>query len=139
MSYMRTFYRKYKHLFPLAVFLIFYLTVFVYVENRPAYHMHLLASRFDHLIPFCELFVVLLYHVRCSVFRNCGEGSGSVLSAFYESDDRDGSVPADFPDLAKWTHTAAGSSSKGQCLYQTGDHDLFLGYFYECISEYSCI
>lgn len=58
MSYMRTFYRKYKHLFPLAVFLIFYLTVFVYVENRPAYHMHLLASRFDHLIPFCELFVV---------------------------------------------------------------------------------
>ena len=58
MSYMRIFYRKYKHLFPLAVFLIFYLTVFVYVENRPAYHMHLLASRFDHLIPFCELFVV---------------------------------------------------------------------------------
>lgn len=58
MSYMRTFYRKYKHLFPLAIFLIFYLTVFVYVENRPAYHMHLLASRFDHLIPFCELFVI---------------------------------------------------------------------------------
>ena len=58
MSYMRTFYRKYKHLFPLAIFLIFYLTVFVYVENRPAYHMHLLASRFDHLIPFCERFVV---------------------------------------------------------------------------------
>ena len=58
MSYMRTFYRKYKHLFPLAIFLIFYLTVFVYVENRPAYHMHLLSSRFDHLIPFCELFVV---------------------------------------------------------------------------------
>ena len=58
MSYMRTFYRKYKHLFPLAIFLIFYLTVFVYVEKRPAYHMHLLASRFDHLIPFCELFVV---------------------------------------------------------------------------------
>ena len=58
MSYMRTFCQKYKHLFPLAIFLIFYLTVFVYVENRPAYHMHLLASRFDHLIPFCELFVV---------------------------------------------------------------------------------
>ena len=58
MSYIRTFCRKYKHLFPLAIFLIFYLTVFVYVENRPAYHMHLLASRFDHLIPFCELFVV---------------------------------------------------------------------------------
>ena len=67
--------------------------------------------------------MVFLYHVRCSVFRNRGEGPGSVLSAFHESDDRDGAVPADFPDLAEWTHTAAGSSSKGQCLYQTGDHD----------------
>lgn len=57
-SYMKSFYRKYKHLFPLAIFLIFYLTVFVYVENRPDYHMHLLASRFDHLIPFCEIFVI---------------------------------------------------------------------------------
>ena len=58
MTYIKNFCQKYKHLFPLAIFLIFYLTVFVYVENRPAYHMHLLASRFDHLIPFCELFVV---------------------------------------------------------------------------------
>ncbi len=28
-----------------------------------------------------------------------------MLSAFHESDDRDGAVPADFPDLAEWTHT----------------------------------
>ena len=58
MSYVKSFCRKYKHLFPLAIFLIFYLSVFVYVENRPDYHMHLLSSRFDHLIPFCELFVI---------------------------------------------------------------------------------
>ena len=58
MSYIRTFCRKYKHLFPLAIFLIFYLSVFVYVENRPDYHMHLLSSQFDHLIPFCEIFVI---------------------------------------------------------------------------------
>ena len=57
-SYMKSFYRKYKHLLPLAIFLIFYLSVFVYVENRPDYHMHLLASQFDHLIPFCEIFVI---------------------------------------------------------------------------------
>ena len=57
-TYLKSICRKYKHLFPLAIFLIFYLSVFVYVENRPAYHMHLLASRFDHLIPFCELFVI---------------------------------------------------------------------------------
>lgn len=59
-TYMKSICRKYKHLFPLAIFLIFYLSVFVYVENRPAYHMHLLASQFDHLIPFCELFVIPL-------------------------------------------------------------------------------
>ena len=58
MSYIRTFCRKYKHLFPLAIFLIFYLSVFVYVENRPDYHMHLLSYQFDHLIPFCEIFVI---------------------------------------------------------------------------------
>lgn len=57
-SYMKSFYRKYKHLLPLAIFLIFYLSVFVYVENRPDHHMHLLASQFDHLIPFCEIFVI---------------------------------------------------------------------------------
>lgn len=57
-SYMKSFYRKYKHLLPLAIFLIFYLSVFVYVENRPGHHMHLLASQFDHLIPFCEIFVI---------------------------------------------------------------------------------
>ena len=58
MTYIKSFCQKYKHLFPLAIFLIFYLTVFGYVENRPIYHMHLLASRFDHLIPFCEVFII---------------------------------------------------------------------------------
>lgn len=58
MIYIKNFCQKYKHLFPLAIFLIFYLTVFGYVENRPIYHMHLLASRFDHLIPFCEVFII---------------------------------------------------------------------------------
>lgn len=58
MTYIKSFCQKYKHLFPLAIFLIFYLMVFGYVENRPIYHMHLLASRFDHLIPFCEVFII---------------------------------------------------------------------------------
>lgn len=58
MSYVKNFCRKYRHLFPLVIFLIFYLAVFAYVESRPVYHMHLLASRFDHLVPFCEVFVI---------------------------------------------------------------------------------
>ena len=44
MIYIKNFCQKYKHLFPLAIFLIFYLMVFGYVENRP--------------IPFCEVFII---------------------------------------------------------------------------------
>lgn len=58
MIYIKNFCQKYKHMFPLAVFLIFYLMIFTYVENRPVYRMHLLFCSLDHFIPFCELFVV---------------------------------------------------------------------------------
>ena len=37
---------------------MFYLAVFTYVENRPVHNMHLLVSKWDRLIPFCEYFVV---------------------------------------------------------------------------------
>lgn len=58
MTFLRTFWNKCKHMMPLAVFMIFYLLIFAYVEKRPAYHMHLLSSAFDHLVPFCEVFVI---------------------------------------------------------------------------------
>lgn len=54
----KNFWAKYKHFAPLTIFLLLYLILFAYVENRPAYHMHLLSSPYDHLIPFCEIFVV---------------------------------------------------------------------------------
>lgn len=43
---------------PVAVYMIFYMSVFAYVENRTGVRLHLLSSRYDRLIPFCELFVI---------------------------------------------------------------------------------
>ncbi len=43
---------------PIAVYMIFYLSVFAYVENRTGVRLHLLSSKYDRLIPFCELFVI---------------------------------------------------------------------------------
>lgn len=61
MTFIKNMWYRCRHLVPLALYMILYLAVFAYVESRPAYHMHLLASRFDHLIPFCEVFVVPYY------------------------------------------------------------------------------
>lgn len=49
---------SYRHLAPVILYLLFYLAVFTYVENRPVHNMHLLVSKWDRLIPFCEYFVV---------------------------------------------------------------------------------
>lgn len=49
---------SYRHLAPVILYLLFYLAVFTYVENRPVHNMHLLVSKLDRLIPFCEYFVV---------------------------------------------------------------------------------
>lgn len=43
---------------PVLIYMIFYMSVFAYVENRPGYHLHLLSSRYDSMIPFCEFFVI---------------------------------------------------------------------------------
>ncbi len=61
MEFVNNMWARCRHLLPLALYLLLYLLVFAYVESRPAYHMHLLSSRFDHLIPFCEVFVVPYY------------------------------------------------------------------------------
>lgn len=49
---------RYRHLVPLLLYMIFYMSVFTYVENRSSFGVHLITSRFDHLIPFCEYFVI---------------------------------------------------------------------------------
>lgn len=54
----KNFWQKYRHIFPVLLYFIFYLAVFAYIENRPSHYMHFLVSRWDRLIPFCEYFIV---------------------------------------------------------------------------------
>ncbi|MDO4345724.1 MAG: phosphatase PAP2 family protein [Eubacteriales bacterium] len=49
---------RYRHLVPVLLYMIFYMSIFTYVENRPSYHVHLLASKWDRFIPFCEYFII---------------------------------------------------------------------------------
>ncbi|MDO4633862.1 MAG: phosphoesterase [Eubacteriales bacterium] len=60
---------KYRHFVPVLLYLVFYLAVFAYVENRPNHNLHLLSSAYDKMIPFCEVFVVpyLLWFVYITV------------------------------------------------------------------------
>lgn len=58
MIFWRTMWTRYKHFVPVIIYMIFYMVVFAFVENRPSYHMHLLTSQYDRLIPFCEIFVI---------------------------------------------------------------------------------
>ena len=57
----KRFWMKYRHLAPIPVYMIFYMSVFAYVENRPFHNVHLLATKWDNLIPFCEYFIVPYY------------------------------------------------------------------------------
>lgn len=61
MTFIKNMWARCRHLLPFAIYLLAYLICFTIVESRPVYHMHLLSSRFDHLIPFCEVFIVPYY------------------------------------------------------------------------------
>lgn len=58
MAFWKELLKKYKHFIPVLLYMIFYMSVFTYVENRPGYHLHLMSSRYDNLVPFCEFFVI---------------------------------------------------------------------------------
>ena len=49
---------KYRHFVPVVLYLLFYLAVFAYVEHKPVHNMHMLVSKWDRLIPFCEYFII---------------------------------------------------------------------------------
>ncbi len=55
---MRTFYEKYKHAVPVAVFGIIYLIWFYLLENRGPANYMLVHMNIDDYIPFCEVFVI---------------------------------------------------------------------------------
>lgn len=58
MDFWKEFWKRYRHFVPVLVYMIFYMSVFTYVENRSGVHLHLLSSKYDSLIPFCELFII---------------------------------------------------------------------------------
>ncbi len=55
---MKDLWTRYRHLVPVLLYMIFYLCVFAYVENRPRHDMHFLITKWDRLIPFCEVFII---------------------------------------------------------------------------------
>jgi hypothetical protein len=49
---------KYKHFGVLLAYFVVYLVWFHYIENTVTSHFHVIHTRLDDLIPFCEFFVV---------------------------------------------------------------------------------
>ncbi len=56
---MKTFYDKYKHLLPFALYFLVYLTWFAWLENRSLRGGYqIIHMAVDDYIPFCELFII---------------------------------------------------------------------------------
>ncbi|MCI9336661.1 MAG: serine/threonine protein phosphatase [Lachnospiraceae bacterium] len=51
-------YLKYRHAFPLAIYMIIYLTWFAWLERQGDRNFNIIHVSLDDYIPFCELFVV---------------------------------------------------------------------------------
>ena len=58
MDFWKDFWKRYRHFMPVLIYMIFYMSVFTYVENRTGVHLHLLSSKYDAWIPFCEIFII---------------------------------------------------------------------------------
>lgn len=52
------FIKKYKHCWFFITFLLLYLVIFSYVENRRGVFIHIISCKLDQLIPFSEYFIV---------------------------------------------------------------------------------
>lgn len=54
----KIFYNKYKHIIPLIIYGIIYLSWFAYLESTVTRHYTVIHMKLDDYIPFCELFVI---------------------------------------------------------------------------------
>jgi len=52
------FMKKYRHFMIVPVYFLFYMLVFGYVEGRSGIQVHILHTRLDAYIPFCEYFII---------------------------------------------------------------------------------
>lgn len=50
--------KKYRHFLIVPLYFVFYMLVFGYVEGRSGVQVHILHTRLDAYIPFCEYFII---------------------------------------------------------------------------------
>lgn len=58
---LRTLFRTYGHLLLPVLYAPFYIIAFIYLENRPVEHLHIIEMEIDKYIPFCEYFIIPYY------------------------------------------------------------------------------
>lgn len=72
MDFCKDLWKRYRHFIPVLLYMLFYMSVFTYTENRTGVHLHLLSSKFDAWIPFCEIFIlpylIWFFYVALGVF-----------------------------------------------------------------------
>lgn len=54
-------FRSYGHLLLPVLYAPFYILTFIWLENRPVEHLHMIETSLDKYIPFCEYFIIPYY------------------------------------------------------------------------------
>ena len=54
-------FRSYGHLLLPVLYAPFYVITFIWLENRPVEHIHIIEMEIDKYIPFCEYFIIPYY------------------------------------------------------------------------------
>ncbi len=54
-------FRSYGHLLLPVLYAPFYIITFIWLENRPVDHIHIIEMEIDKYIPFCEYFIIPYY------------------------------------------------------------------------------
>ena len=54
-------FRSYGHLLLPVLYAPFYIITFIWLENRPVSHIHIIEMEIDKYIPFCEYFIIPYY------------------------------------------------------------------------------
>ncbi len=61
MKKMKTLLKTYGHILLPVLYAPFYVITFIYLENRPVDHIHMIEMSIDRYIPFCEYFIIPYY------------------------------------------------------------------------------
>ena len=104
--------RKYGHFIIVPIYLVF-LSAGVSACRKPfCAQVHILHTRLDDMIPFCEYFIipyVLWFWVcsgGCHIFWTDRQEQAGVFSPDCVSGNRHDAVPGDFSGMAEWPRVA---------------------------------